>query len=232
MTTDPNASPFNRLPWPVVVWALAILGVEAALTAGAMGLVGGADAIGWRLRAFEDFAFSAPVQHWMLDTGRAPWDDLARYVTFAFVHGGFPHAILTTAVIAALGKSVAETMGTRAFLVLALVVPALSAALFGLIVGNDQQAWLFGAMVPAFALVGAFTWTKWAEAAGDRARQRRAFSLIALLLGARLAFGLMADIGPGWMAEVIAFALGFALAATVLAPGQWARLRARMRQRG
>ncbi len=46
-----------------------------------------------------------------------------------------------------------------------------------------------------------------------RVLRRRAFAMIGLLLGARLAFGLMAETGPGWIADARAFALGFALSA-------------------
>ena len=231
-SADPNASPLNSLPWPVWVWVLAILGIEAVLWAGGAGLIGGAQAVGWRLAAFEDYAFSSGLQVFMLDSGQAPLGHLQRYLTFPFVHGSPLQAVLTAVLIAALGKFVAETAGTAALLVLLVLVPVPAAFVFGLIVGQDTLGWLFGAMVPVFALVGAFTWLKWQQAAGDPVKQRRAFSLIGLLIVARLGFGLLAELGPAWIAELTAFALGFALTATVLGPGQWARLRDRLRQRG
>lgn len=228
---DHNAPILNALPWPVWLWLVAILGVEAVLSAGGAGLIGGAQAIGWRIAAFEDFAFSSALQAWMMEAGQTPLRVMQRYVTFPFVHASPTHAILTAVLIAALGKAVAEGMGARAMLVLMVPVPAVAAVIFGLAVGRDDLGWLFGGMVPVFALVGAFTWMKWRQADGDRARQRRAFSLIGLLLLARLGFGLMAETGPAWLAEIAAFALGFALSALVLGPGAWTRLRDRLRQR-
>jgi hypothetical protein len=87
-------------------------------------------------------------------------------------------------------------------------------------------------MPMVFGLVGAFTWMRWRDARGDAAMQRRAFALIGMLLAARLGFGLFAEAGPGWVAEVAAFVIGFGLSATVLGPGSWHRLRERLRGGG
>jgi len=228
----PSALPFNALPWPVWVWVLAILGIEAVLWAGGVGLIGGPRAVGWRVSAFEDYAFSSALQAFMLDSGHTPLTHLKRYLTFPFVHGSPLQALLTAVLIAALGKSLAEAMGKPALLVLLVLVPIPAAVVFGLVVGQGSLGWLFGAMVPVFALVGAFTWLKWHQAAGDPVKRRRAFSLIIVLVLARLGFGLFAELGPAWIAELTAFALAFALAAAVLGPGQWRALRARLQQRG
>ena len=229
---DRNAPILNALPALVWVYLLAIAAVEAVLSAGHAGLIGGAQAVGWRVSAFQDFAFSSALQAWMWETGQAPIRVLMRYLTYPFIHANPTHAVFAVVLIAALGKAVAEGMGTRALGVLLVAVPAAAAAVFALAVGRDDLGWLFGAMVPAFALVGAFTWLKWDQAAGDPVKQRRAFSMIAVLVVARLAFGLLAEIGLGWIAELFAFAAGFVLAWTVLGPGRWQALRARMRQRG
>jgi hypothetical protein len=50
--------------------------------------------------------------------------------------------------------------------------------------------------------------------------------LIVVLMLARLGMGLMVEIGHGWIADVTAFGVGFALAA-MMQPGFWQRLRAR-----
>ncbi len=60
------------------------------------------------------------------------------------------HALFGAVMLAALGKMLAERFGPARFLVLALVVPVLAAVIFGLVVGQDQLGWLFGAMPMAF----------------------------------------------------------------------------------
>ena len=225
---DHNASPLNPLPGVVWLLILVVAGIEVVLSAAGFGLIGGAQGVGWRMAAIQEHGFSSALQHWMLETRRFPPDTLARYLTFPFVHGAPMHAVLSVVMLAAMGKMLAPRLGALRFLALALGVPVLAAVVFGLAVGQDRLGWLFGAMPMAFALVGAFTWLRWHEAP-DAAARRRAFSLIAVLLGARLGFGLMAETGPSWVADVSAFALGFVLAAVALGPGSWARTRARLR---
>lgn len=236
MTDDPdaplrdhNASPLN--PLPAVVWLLilAVLGVEALLSAASHGLVGGPEGLGWRVHAIERFAFSSAIQQWMLDNMRMPAMYAMRYLTFGFVHANPMHAVFGAVLLAALGKMVAERFGSLRFLGLVLVVPVLAAFLFGLVTARDQLGFLFGALPMAFALVGAVTWLRWQDAAGDRDKQRRAFALIGVLVAARLGFALFAETGPAWIAELAAFALGFGASALFLGPGSWQRLRARIR---
>lgn len=224
-----NASPINPLPGAVWLLLAVVLGIEAVLWAGGAGLVGGARAVGWRIAAIESYAYSSAIQHWMIENMRFPLWNLARYGAFSFVHGSPMHALFGAVLLAALGKSVAEQFGALRFLLLALLVPILAAAGFGLIVGNHPLGWLLGAMPMVFGLVGAFTWLKWREAGTDAVKKRRAFGMIALLLGARLAFGLIAEAGPGWIAEALAFAMGFALSALFLGPQSWSRTRDRLR---
>ena len=50
MSSNPDPSPVNPLPPMVVVLFLAIVGVEAVISLGAQGVIGGPGAIGWRAR--------------------------------------------------------------------------------------------------------------------------------------------------------------------------------------
>lgn len=224
-----NAAPVNPLPPLVWLLILAVLGVEAALSLAGWGLIGGAQGVGWRIAAIQDYAFSSAIQQTMLENRHYVPRLLMRYLTYSFVAGNPMAALFVAVLIAALGKTVAERMAPAAFVVLVLGVPAVAALIFGLLTAADPLGWLIGGMPMVFALVGAFTWLKWRDAAGDVQKQRRAFSMIGLLLAARLGFGLMAEAGPGWIAELVAFALGFGLSALVLGPGSWARTRARIR---
>ncbi|WP_333828257.1 rhomboid family intramembrane serine protease [Pararhodobacter sp.] len=226
---DLNASPLNPLPGAVWLVSAVMAGVELVLWAGGAGLIGGPQALGWRLAAIERFGFSSAVQGWMLETARYPVSHLWRYPAFGLIHAGPLHAFFVVVLVAALGKYVAEAFGARAFLVVLALPPMLGAVVFGLAVGDDAQGWLLGGMPMVFGLVGALTWWRW-QSAGDAAGRRRAFALIGVLLAARLGFGLLAETGQGWVAEIAAFGFGFALAALV-GPGGWAQVRARLRHR-
>jgi rhomboid protease GluP len=226
---DLNASPFN--PLPVLVWLviLAMTGIEVALWLGGRGLIGGAEAVGWRLEALQRSGFSSGLQHWMLENMRFPALHMTRYVSYPFVHTGPLHAFFVVILIAALGKAYGEAQGGMRLALLIFLPPALGAAVFGLVLGAHEMGWLFGGMPMAFGLLGGLTWHRWriAETRGDR---MRAFGIIGTLLLARLGFGLMVETGHGWIAEFAAFAIGFGLAAGV-ARGRWQALRARLLQR-
>ncbi len=226
---DLNASPVNPLPGAVWLLIAAFVAVEATLSAAGYGLIGGAQGVGWRITAIQRYAYSSAIQSWMIENWRFPPTHLLRYLTFPFLHGSPGHALFGAVLVAALGKMVGERFGPANFLALALGVPILAAILFGLVVGEDQLGWLFGAMPMVFALVGAFTWLRWRDAGADPAKRRQAFALIGMLLLARLAFGLLAESGPQWIAELAAFALGFGASALLLGPGSWRRFRARLR---
>jgi len=228
---DLNASPLNPLPGAVWLLLLAVLGIEAVLWAGGAGLIGGPQAVGWRIEAIQRLGFSGAIQDWMLENRVFPATHLLRYASYSFIHAAPMHALFAGVLIAALGKTLSEAFGAIRFLVLALVTPMLGAVSFGLVVGSETQGWLFGAMPLAFALVGGFTWLKWHQAQGDRTLQRRAFAMIGILLVARLAFGLLAETGPGWVAEFASFGFAFVLSAGFLGPGSWHRLRERLRGR-
>lgn len=226
-----TASPLNPLPWAVWLLLLPILGVELVLLAAAQGWIGGPSGLGWRIAAIQRWAFSGEIQAWMLETRRAPPRHLLRYVAYPLVQPGPLAALFTLAMVAGLGKAVAEGLGARVLLAVALVGPALAAAVFGLVLGGHELAWLIGAVPLIMALVGAYTWMLWRRAAGDRGRQRRAFGLIGVMMLARLGFGLLAETGHGWIADLAGFGVGFGLA-WLLHPGSLAALRDRLRARG
>jgi len=81
-----------------------------------------------------------------------------------------------------------------------------------------------------YALIGAYTYAIWLRLGQMGENQLRAFQLIGFLLGLQLVFGAIFGAGAAWIAEIAAFAFGFA-AATLLVPGGWAALLARLRQR-
>ena len=78
-------------------------------------------------------------------------------------------------------------------------------------------------------LVGAFTYLMWLRLAGS-GKEYRAFSMIGLLLGAQLIFGVIFGGGWDWVGDLAGFVAGFALTVLV-APGGIPRLMDHLRQR-
>ena len=78
-------------------------------------------------------------------------------------------------------------------------------------------------------LIGGFTYLLWLRLGQLGAQQVRAFSLIGMLLGVQLVFGLIFGGSLDWVADLAGFVTGFLLS-IVLVPGGWARLLARLRR--
>jgi len=228
MPRDHNAAPLNPLPPVVWLLALPIIAMEVVLALGARGLVGGAQAIGWRLDAVQRFAFSPDYLRAMWDQGQYPLDGLMRLVSYPLVHGSFSHALFTVVFLLALGKMVGEVFRPWAVLAVFFGAAAVGALVYTLV--PVTQAPLLGAYPPVYGLIGAFTFLLWVKLAAVGANKYRAFSLIGFLLGFQLVAGLMFGGGWDWVAELAGFVTGFALS-FVVSPGGWARVMQKLRQR-
>lgn len=228
MEQDPSAPPLN--PMPPVVWflVLPIIAVEAMFNLGAHGLIGGPGAVGWRLAAFEDYAFSGQVLDWMIATGRYPPEQLARFVSYGFLHANFTHALFVVVFILALGKMVGEIFSAWAVLAVYFMSGIVGALAYGLLL--DDPTPLIGGYPSVYGLIGAFTFLLWVNLAMVGANQYRAFTLIGFLLGIQLLFGLLFGGGNDWVADIAGFACGFVLS-FVVSPGGWGHVVARLRQR-
>ncbi|NDW01561.1 rhomboid family intramembrane serine protease [Salipiger sp. PrR002] len=227
MAHQHNVSPFNSLPPVIVGLAVVIVGVEAAFSLGARGLVGGPGAVGWRLDALQRFAFSGEIWHWMLSTGQFPAQHVIRFFSYPFVHASFSHALFAAVMLLALGKMVGEALGSWRTLAI-LAASSLGGALaYGFV---STPVPLIGAFPPVYGLIGGFTYLLWLRLGQLGAQQARAFSLIGILLGIQLLFGLLFGGSLDWVADLGGFASGFLLT-VLLVPGGWARLRQRLRQR-
>ncbi len=220
-------SPVN--PLPPIVWALffAIAGVEVVFAMGEAGLVGGPDAIGWRLTAIRDYGFSGAVFDWMLVQGRWPLEHVLRFFSYPFVHGGMTATVFSCVMLLAMGKLVGEVMGQLAVLVLFFGSTFLGSAIFGLL---TSEAWLIGAFPGVYGLIGGYTFLMWLKLGASGASQSGAFSLIVMLMGIQLFFSIFFGTGPDWIADLAGFVAGFTLS-TVAIPGGFTRLVDRFRQR-
>ena len=226
MSSPVNESPVNPMPPLVVALFLVIVGVEALFSLGARGMIGGPGAIGWRIGAVQDFGFSGDVFDWMLSNNQWPLEHLRRFVTYPFIHGSFTHAIFAGAMLLALGKMVGEAFSSLATLALFFASSIGGALAYGLFL-NDHN-YLIGAFPAVYGFIGAFTYILWLRLGQLGAQQIRAFSLIAMLLGIQLVFGLLFGIQNDWVADLAGFATGFVLSFFV-SPGGWTRIRARLR---
>lgn len=229
MRQEDHSQPlFNALPPAVVALALAIFAVEAVLTAGARGYLGGTGAIGWRTEVLQDFGFFGQIVPWLIETGNWTSPEILRFVTYPFVHFGFAHAIFVIVFLMALGKLVGEVFGNLAVLALFFACGIFGAFVYAGLSGSAQP--LVGGYPSVYGLIGAYTFLLWVRFGAVGENQYRAFSLIGFLLGIQLVFGLIFGSGMDWIAEIAGFLLGFALTPS-LVPGAFARFRDRMRRR-
>ena len=221
-----HTGPVNPLPRVVIALFAVVMGIEALFSLGAQGIIGGPQAIGWRLGAIQGYAFSAEIFQWMLANGRWPVEHLARFVTYPFIHGNFTHALFAGVMLLALGKFVGEVF--RGWAVLAVFFGASigGAAIYGLLAGSPIP--LLGAFPGVYGLIGAFTYLLWLRLGQEGGPQIRAFTLIAFLMGIQLIFGILFGGSRDWIADLSGFVFGFALS-FVVSPGGFARLREKLR---
>lgn len=227
MSSDHHTPAVNPLPPVVVALVLFIMGIELAFTLGTRGLVGGPGAVGWRLDALQSYAFSPDIFDWMVQNGRWPFEHVIRFVTYPFVSANFTQAVFVCVFVLAMGKMVAEVFGGAQMLIL-FVLSGVGGAL-GYALLLDPSYPLVGGFPPVYGLIGAFTWLLWRKLSLVGENQSRAFSLIAMLMGIQLLFGLIFGGTLDWVADLGGFATGFGLS-FFLAPGGWARIVGRIRR--
>lgn len=228
VTHPHNEPPLNPLPPVVIALFLVIVGIELAFTLGARGIIGGPEAVGWRISYLERFAFSSEVFAWMRETGRWSVEHVIRMFSYPFVHASFTHALFGGVMLLALGKMVGEEMGSFAVVAIFFASAAGGAVIYALAIGNPTP--LIGAFPAVYGLIGGFTYMLWLRLGQMGENQVRAFSLIGFLLFIQLIFGLLFGSNAEWVADIAGFAIGFTLS-TVLVPGGWAKLVDRLRQR-
>ncbi|WP_333816192.1 rhomboid family intramembrane serine protease [Tabrizicola sp.] len=229
MDQDHSAAPLNPLPWVVWLLALPLIAMEVVLSLGQAGVVGGPQAVGWRLQAVERFGLFPELLKHQWSTGGQPLEELPRLVSYAMVHGSFSHALFAIVMLLALGNMVASVFRWWGVLVVFLGAVIVGGAAYGLLVPGLRMQ-LIGAFPGVYGLIGAFTFLIWTRLALAGANRLRAFTLIGMLLMVQLVFGLLFGGGWDWVAEVAGFATGFLLS-FVVSPGGFARVVQMIRQR-
>lgn len=228
MRNPDTENPFNPLPPVIMALFLIILAVEIVLTLGTRGLIGGPQAVGWRQAAIQNYGFNSDVMRWMIENRVFPAEHLLRLVTFPFIHGGFTHALFGGAMMLALGKFVGEEFRSWAVLAVFMLSSVGGALVYGAFITDPP--WIIGAFPGVYGLIGGFTYVMWLRLGQLGARQARAFTLIGLLMGIQLLFGLLFGANSEWLADVAGFGCGFVLSFFV-SPGGWHKIRSWLQQR-
>ena len=221
-------SPFNSVPPVPLLLVAIVVGVELTLWSAGQGFVGGAAGVGWRAAAFQDYAFAPAVMTEIFERGRGSFDLWKRFVTYAFVHINFTHALWATVLLLALGKFVGEVFRPIAFLILFFLASILGAAIYGAVAWQNTP--LLGAYPGVYGLIGAYTYLMWLTLERIGENQLKAFQLIGILLGLMLVYSMLFGSSPTWIAEVSGFLVGL-FAAPLLAPGGWQAFLHRVRNR-
>lgn len=222
MNHQDNVPAVNPLPPVVAALFLIVMGIEVIFFLGSKGLIGSPEAVGWRLAALQKYAFSGDIFDWMRETGRWPFEHVMRFVTYPFVQASFSQAIFVGVMLLAMGKMVAEVFGGVAMLLIFLTSGAGGALAYAIFL-NDPVP-LVGGFPAVYGLIGAFTFILWRSMSLVGANQARAFTLISVLMGIQLLFGLVFGLNNDWLADLGGFATGFVLSFAV-APGSLVRLR-------
>lgn len=225
---DYNQAPINPLPAAVWLLVLPMIGLEILFSLGDAQMIGGANAIGWRMAAIESYGVWPAYWRQHMEAQAFDFELLSRFVTFPFLHINATHAIFAVVILLALGKYVGEIFRSAATLAVYLISGAVGAVVYASLPMIDQP--LFGAYPGDYGLIGAFTYLLWVKLAGTGLNQMRAFSMIGFLLAVQLLFGVLFGGGDEWIADLVAFATGFLLSFG-LAPGGLAKLRDLIRQR-
>ena len=223
-----NTSPVNPLPPVVVLLVAAMLLLEAAFSLGREGLIGGAQAVGWRSEAIQTYGFSNRAFSWMVENRVFNFDYALRLFTFPYIHGGFTQTLFGVVMTLALGKFVGEKLHQVAVLALFVVPAALGAAIYGLVLPDGPG--LIGAFPGVYGLIGGFTYLIWLRLGEIGEKQSQAFSLIGLLLFIQLIFAVFFGTDSTWLADVTGFVAGFGLS-FFLSPGGWRKIREKLQQR-
>lgn len=220
--------PVNPLPPVVIALFVAIMLIEAVLSLASQGLIGGAQGVGWRINAVQDYAFSPAVWEQVVERGDWSFDVIKRFVTYPFIHANFTHAVFGAALLLALGKFVGDVFHPLSVLAVFVVSSVVGAVVFGITVQVNLP--LIGVYPAVYGMIGAFTYLMWLRLGQMGQNQYRAFQLIGFLMGIQLLFGLLFGGDKGWIADVAGFVTGLLLSPLV-APGGAAAFLRRLRKR-
>ena len=195
-----------------------MLVVEAGLQLGKYGLIGGPEAVGWRIEMIRAFGFFDVVWERMLQTQQIKVDWIWPFVTYPFVNLSPVSALVGAAMIISIGAHLIREYSTLAFLVVFFVPTAAAAIAFGLASQSPQP--LLGPFPSLFGLLGLYTWNLWFEAKAKGKSPWGAFRLAGFLLAFQLLRWLIFGQGKELVAEIAALVVGGLLGLFVTQQGK------------
>jgi membrane associated rhomboid family serine protease len=102
--------PVNPIP-PAVLGIVGLIAViEIVFQLANAGMIGGVQGIGWRVVAGQDYGLSPALFDTMVMLGDYGFENLRRFVTYAFVHYDLLHMVFAGVLLLALGKFVGELL--------------------------------------------------------------------------------------------------------------------------
>ena len=217
-----SQSPVNPLPPVIVALGGAIALVEAVLQLGRAGLIGGPQAVGWRVQLMQTLGFSDRVFDHMVAMRTPRLDGIWTFFTYPLVSAAPVPLLISLAILLGVGNRVARSFSWWAILAAFFGSAAVAALFFGVVTSDGPV--LAGAFPPAFGLIGLLTWLLWRDAVELGESRWPAFSMIAFLAVFQTAWLVVLGRQTGIFTELVGFAAGFAMA-FVLAPDSGARMR-------
>ena len=223
--SEQEPPPVNPIPPAILALVAFIIGIEVIFWAGALGIAGGAEGIGWRIAAFEDFAFFPRLWAFQMQDGAWDLGGLRRLITYAVLNPGFIQAVFACVFILAFGKFVGDLIGGARALLIFVVSSIGAAAIYGTVFPNELT--LVGSFPGAYGLLGAYTYILFLMLEEADANRLQAFRLVGVLAALQLGFGVLFPGPPYWLADLSGAAVGFVTAAA-MGPGgllRWLRRR-------
>ncbi|SLN53121.1 Rhomboid family protein [Aquimixticola soesokkakensis] len=227
--SDPSGhgGPVNPLPPVVVALALLLAGIELYFQAGSYGLLG-QNGIGARVNAIQDFGFFDTVFEAMRLQGQWPLSHVMRFFTYAFVGGAMTQTVFVIVFLLALGNMVGRHFGQIAVVAIFAISTVAGSLAYGFLVNSEYP--LIGGYPGVYGLIGGYTFMLYVGLGQLHQNQMRAFSLIGMLMGIQLLFGVIFGGTADWVADLAGFTAGL-ITATLMVPGAFRRILERIRKR-
>ncbi len=193
---------------PPALWALVLpmIAIELVLSAADAGFIGDEN---WRLIAISYGAFWKPLFTTDL-LPMHPAQPAYMFLSHAFLHGGLTHLVMNSVIILALGKFIAEAVGSKWMLILFALSAIIGAAFLVALPGGDGPA--VGASGAAFGFLA--LWLYW-QAMMERnlkGAKRPLVRTIVLLTIANIALMYAMPQAIAWQAHLGGTLVGLALA--------------------
>jgi len=205
---------------PIVVLLVGIMVVvELALQAGEHGLIGGPQAIGWRLELIRFFGFHKAVFDHIRMGGEIEPKVLWPFFTYFFMPRGFVSVLISGALILAMGKLISDRFSGLAMLAIFVVCSLAGALAFGFW-STPGGFPLIGAYPVFYGVIGTFTWIRISDLRAEGASILPAFTAVGMFFVFRGGFALYYGLSNSWMADLAGLLAGFLLAYLIAPDGK------------